>query len=349
MQMKYLIGLITAMALAGVVVILLLQGADLPNRKNNGFTRDIVISFKKPFAQKELGAHVTRISGVTDNRIYFSGNNPEWLFRASYMFDQIDTLGYAVKYSETLRDPNIFVDSPNLYMYAFGIQYLIKGNVDSANVDTLKLESEMITRVAQLSKSKLIVRSIDSTQSRQTFALLDCENGKMLRQNDIFRDQQYGGFEADGLLKYDRISKRIFYVQSFQNRFFCLDTNLNVLYTANTIDTVFSNPVQITLVNENDKTKVMSARPRTIVNQVVAVFNNRIFIVSGLRADNESMSEFRKNFSVDIYNGTDGKYMGSIHVPKLNGKNVLDFQVVDKYWIVLYKGGDCATYLVDEH
>lgn len=348
MQKWLFCGVILVLALAAGVVVFMLQAAELPNKNNNGFVRDVKKEFRVPTFERNLGENVITISGNTSKCIYMSGGSPEWVLRLDYQLNVIDTLGYGISYNENLRDPGIYVDSPYLYMYATGIAYLLKGKVDSSKIDTLKLKSELITRTAQISNKRLAIRAIDNSQTRQVFQILDCENGEILKEALLIDNQQYGGFETDGFLNYDKISQRLIFVQMFQNKMFCLDSNLNLIYTSNTIDTTYTNSVNIGLLNDGGSTKVMSTKPRTIVNQLVDVYNNRIFVMSGLRADNEGMREFNKYSPIDIYDVSNGKYVGSIRLVKLNGKRIRDFKVTDAHIIALYDGGTCAVFPVDE-
>jgi hypothetical protein len=236
------------------------------------------------------------------------------------------------------------VDSPFLYMYSPELSYLIKGNVDSSRVDTLKLDTDLMTRMAQVSPKCLIVRAVDSTQTRQVFKLVDCETGKVKRELDLIRNQQFGGFDSDGYLKFDKETGMVVYAQMYMNRMYCMDTNLNVKYFGKTIDTTNTNLVNIGLVKEDGITKVMSTKPRVVVNRLIETGNGKIFVFSGLRADNETFTEFNRNLSVDLYNINTGGYIGSLHLSSSHGGRVQDVEVFENKLIVLMSDGICSIY-----
>lgn len=335
------------LAITGIAVIavfLILKGATIPNEADNGFTRKILNEKMEPSAYFHFGDFVTKISGVTRNSIFVSGEHPGWVLRSNLSFNKIDTLLYGVKLSEKLRAPSITIDSPFLYMYAPEISYLIKGVVDSARVDTLKLNTDLITRTAQISPQRLIVRAIDSTQSKQIFKVIDCMSGDVIKEIDPMEKQQYGGFDTDGNLKYDKTSGRIVYVKMFQNEYYCLDTNLNLLYKGHTIDTTYSNSVNIDLVNADGVTKVMATKPRVIVNRHVDASDGLLYIMSGLRADNEKLKNFNTIIPVDVYEISDGKYVGSFYLPRFEGKKIRDFKVFNNTLLALYEDGYCTIF-----
>ncbi len=340
---KLFLILIGFLAFAIVVVVFMLSFAELPNKENNGFTRNY-LSDPVELKFESINKLVSRISGVTDSCIYLSGQHPGWVLKVDYKLSKIDTLRYGIEGSTSLRDPAIIIDYPNIYMYATDIPLMLKGNVDSFIVDTMRLRTAVITRTAQISPDKLIIRGIDVSQTKQEFKLIDCKTGEIIRTNQLFPVQQFGGFELDGGLEYDKFSGKIFYIQMFSNDMSCLDTNLNLLYKSKTIDTVQVSSVKIGLREEGGTTKVMAQKPRQIVNRDFTVYKDIIYNISGLRSDNEKLTDFNKIYPIDLYSGSNGKYIGSIKLPKREGKQLLDIKVIEDIIVVLYESGYCAVF-----
>ncbi|WP_423736077.1 hypothetical protein [Chitinophaga caseinilytica] len=340
-----LLGILTIIAVLSIAFIL--SKADLPNKLDNGFERKLIQNAIEPSISKQITEYAKKISGTTPSSIFFSGQNPAWVLKVDRYLNIVDTLVYGIELTEQFRDPGITIDSPYIYMYSPEIKYLVKGFVDSTRIDTLKLKTELFSRAAQISPDWLVLRAIDSTQSKQVFQIMDCRTGETIRQAQIINDQQFGGFEHDGHLRYDKSTNSIFFVQMFQNRYFCMDTMLNIKYIGKTIDTTNTNMVKIGLVTENGVSKVMASKPRIIVNQSISASNGRLFVVSGLRADKESLNEFNKVVPVDMYDASSGKYLGSFHLSKGSGDKILDFIIDNKTAIVLFKNGICNIYALN--
>ncbi len=332
----------------GISLYVLLQAADIPNRANNGFTRNYLEHYSQPNEQQSISDRIVKISGVTDSEIYFSGGDPRWIMKYDYSLNLKDTVLFGIAYSERLRDPGIYVDSPDVYMYGMEISYLLKGSLDAFLLDTLKLETDLITRVAQISSDKLAIRGLDSTQARQVFKIMSAKSGKVIRQHDIFPEQQFGGFEKDGRMKYDSRTKCLYFAQMYQNGIYCMDTMLNLKYISRTIDTAIVNEVEIGMQDENGVTKIVPKKPRQIVNKDLDVFNGVVFILSGLKADNETYAEFSKICAIDMYNGENGRYIGSITIPTWKNKRLKEFKVYNNNLIALYEGGNCSIFKLND-
>lgn len=336
--------MLSCLGIAGIVLFTMLSLTKLPNKENNGFVRNWLKTPIYPIHQKIISPLVTRISGGTNHRLFFSGNDPRWVIMTDYSLQAVDSLVYGVGLSEKLKAPNITVDSPNIYMYSGEASYIFKGRVEEPVMDTIRLKTDLITRFSQLSTERLAIRGIDKTQSKQVFKLLNCYSGEVIKEANPIEKQQFGGFDTEGYMQYDKSSSRIIFLQTFQNRFFCLDTNLNLLYKTNTIDTNQVNPVVIDLVNAEGETKLMTSKARQSVNNELCIGNGYIFVLSALRADNEKLNDFNRYSPVDTYHLKDGSYMGSFSIPKLMKKKISKIAILNQQLVVLYRDGLAAIY-----
>jgi len=327
-----------------VVFLFLFLSAKMPNQNNNGFVRTWLPDYVSPLDTQKMDFPIKHISGATIGQLYFSGNDPRWVVVTSHSLDVVDTLLFAIEQTPSLSAPNITIDSPNVYMYASSISFFIAGRTDTSFLDTLRLLTPQFTRFAQMSPDKLLIRGLDSTLTKQVFSQIDCQTGRILKQAEIIASQSDGGFGADGYLRFDPASQYAFFVQTFQNRFFCIDSNLNIKYTGSTIDTLSTNSAAIEVVKQKDKIKLMSTTPRQMVNKDCFVGNGFLFVVSSLRADNESLKDYNKHTTVDLYKITDGQYFGSFFIPNLDNGKAIEMKVFNDLLVVLYPKGRVATF-----
>lgn len=346
MKSKNLILLSACVGISFAALLIILNSANLPNKESNGFIRKYKFENIRPVAERNIFSMVRRISGYKEDVIYFSGRSPQWVLATDYSFSKVDTLLYNVGLSDKLRDPGIYVDSPNVFMYANEISYLLKGTINSKKLDTVRLKTDLITRNAQISTSRLAVRSIDSSQTTQLFKVIDCISGDVLHQSAIVSSKYFGGFDVDGILRFDRKLQQLYYIQMFSNEIFCMDTSLNVIYKSHTIDTMHTNKVVVDLVTESGTTKIMATQPRAAVNKFVDVADGKIYVVSGLRGDNEKLASFNRIIPIDIYSGINGEYLFSISIPKTQKEKLLDLKVFNNIIGIVYEGGYCALYKI---
>lgn len=347
MERPKVIMLVILMVFSLAAIYLLFKSANLPNEQGNGFKRNYIKEIKEPIIFKIISKATTRISGITDGHVYFSGRDPGWALVTDKGLNVIDTLYFGIEYSEQLRDPEMAIDSPNVYMYAKEISYLLKSSTDSFYVDTVPLRTELFTRVAQISPNRLAIRGIDSTQIRQVFKILDAQSGEVIHILDLFPNQQFGGFEYDGKYRYDSKTGNLIFIPMYENGIYCMDSTLTLVYHKNTIDTVFNNGVQIGLVNQSGTTKVMAKAPRQMVNKDFDVNDGKIFVWSGLRGDDEQLHSFNKIIPIDEYDILTGNYIGSYALPKLKGEKLLEFKVRQNFLFAVYESGYAAVFALE--
>lgn len=142
-----------------------------------------------------------------------------------------------------------------------------------------------------------------------------------------------GYFCTDGQFRYDRDSKRLVYMFYYRGEFICLDTNLSVLYHAKTIDTVRHADIHLKTV----KRRITQSSVHKIVNKRISISNNKLYLNSALKADNESETAFKNNQVIDVYDLNSGQYSGSFYLPKFNKKILTEFKVYNQKIIALYQ------------
>ncbi len=322
-----------------IILFLLVQFTNMPNERKNGFNRRWLTSAISPLTQAATSAPLTQICGATTSHFFFSVPNPQWLVMMDRELKKTDTIYFPVTPSEILQSAHSFsVDSPDIYLQANNIPALFYGQLDKGKIREVRLAS-LFTKSVLISPTCMIVRAFDSSQKQQLFQKIDCRTGRVTRGASIIHQRNTDiGFSTDGLLQYDSLTKCLLFVEFYQNRFLCLDTNLNLKYTGKTIDTINTNPVSIQFTKIEGKDLLMPGKPRITVNQLCSVSNGYLFILSGLIADNEKRDDFRKNDVIDIYRIRDGNYTGSFHIPSIAGEKIRSFLVVKDRIIALYNG-----------
>jgi hypothetical protein len=327
-----------------IVLSMLYFLAPLPNRANNGFHRNILMKSLQETHRIKLDLQVSKLSGATQTRYYLNGPNPSWVLEIDTTLMVKDTLWFNVRQTEKFLSPNTFVDSPNIYMYAGNISYLVKGRVNQFHVDTLRLHTPVFLRSLQISPRLMIIRGFDSTNIRQSFKLIDCNNGTVIKEEAIIEDDGKFGFTTDGELFYDSKETKIVFVERYKNRFICLDTNLNHLYTGKTIDTVETPELKLKTFRGTDESKITPGNNRTITNNTATLYNGYLIINSLLKADNESSAQFKNNFALDVYEVADGKYVGTFYIPRLDENKISSIAVNNKQIIVLYQNSKIVSF-----
>jgi len=194
-----------------------------------------------------------------------------------------------------------------------------------------------------ISKNTLIVR-IFKTSGKENHTELSkivlTAKGRIEKSYSVPK-QVDGIFCADGQLAYDKASNRLFYMFYRRGSFLCLDTNLNLIYTASTIDTISRSTLKFLTAKQNSKNgKTVEATtlnsPANLVNISMSIANDKIYVNSGIKADNQSLTDFFENSTIDVYSVKNGTYQYSFQVPRYMGLLLREFYIDHDCIIALY-------------
>ena len=327
--------------LFGAVCILLslMALSNGPNDYKNGFTRQgLSRSPAVKLHELAVGETLYKICGATPHRFFFTGRDPRKIFSANMAMNQVDSL--FIPFPLTRRAMvayDLKIDSPYINLYANNLSAVLGARLNDTTVHTTLLPTRLFTAAVQLTPQSFIVKAFDSSGMRQVFKKINTGANKVLAQAPLIEDNKDAGFSADGLLRYDSTAHRLLYIQFYQNRFFCIDTNLNVLYTAKTIDTTNNNPVFTkNIPTRNSQGSVLPAVPLHIINRACVTTAGSIYILSTLKADNETDTAFRDNAVIDVYTIGNGAYRGSFYIPDLHGEKAQNLFFANGLLLVYY-------------
>lgn len=333
---------ISATILSAIITLtcIFLLAPKLPNQLNNGFNRKWIKDAIQPFHQQQTDIPVEDICGATDQNVFITTNNPRCLIRHNHSLNKFDSIFFPVNITpEVMSNRNFVIDSPWTCLFINNQPGFILGEIKDSIVQSpfftgtpqLFIQSEWI------SPSSAVIRTFDSLQSKQILQKITSSTGQVVAEEPLFAEQPDMGFATGGILKFDRTQNLIVYVQFYQNNFFVLDTNLLVLHRFNTIDTSFTNGMTVKQVNIAGVEKIVPSKARVTANKRAFAVSGLLYVHSGLRADNESISEFNNNTVIDVYKINNGKYIGSFYIPNVDGNRLKSFLVRNNKLIALYK------------
>lgn len=347
MRRKPLILITGTLALAAIILVALFQFSTLPNRNKNGFTRTWAPGIAVLIKEKKIEAPLEKIVGATSGHYFFAVPNRQGVIMLDSTLSKQDTMVYGLPLTNNILTSNsVWIDSPDVNFFANNVPALFYGKLNSYQMDSIPLGNMPFTRATRLSPDHIVLRTLTSTLNEQVFQKRNSHTGEVIIQAGIIPSQQAGGFESDGMLFFNKPSHQLFYIQYYSNLFYCIDTNLNILYTARTIDTTHSNATIIERTRYKDGDKIAPGTSRVTVNQASCIGDGFLFVLSGLKADNEKRSEFIKNGVIDLYRIDNGRYAGSFHLPYESEEKISSIWVQHKILAVLYKSRLCLYRLM---
>lgn len=327
------------MLLAITILVCLVLLSPLPNQQENGFVRTWLDSSTVLLTQQETDIPVETLCGSTDDNIFISTSNPRCLIKQDYNLGKFDSIYIPVVLTQTvLSNKHFGISDSCVYLFINNEPGFIYGKLNDSSISTPTFTptKQIFSQSTSISPTAVVIRTFDSLQKKQVFQKISASSGQIIAEELIFKDQDDKGFGSDGMLKFDNVLKLLVYVQFYQNRFIILDTNLVVLNQFNTIDTTFTNEMKFKQANIDGKDKLVPSKARITVNKKTYAENGLLYIASGLRADNETLRTFKNNTAIDVYSLSNGKYVGSLHVPDQGKQKMKSFLVKKDKLIALY-------------
>jgi hypothetical protein len=317
--------------------------SDKPNLNKNGFKRHFLNNVIQQLNFMHLEEDVYKICGASKNNLYLQCKSVNKLLVTDFnlSYKKYHFLNFLK--NKTLESLFFtYIDSPNVYILASNVPSIISYNLNTNNWFSCKL-SRPASKGIVISNNSFVIRNANFDRADHVFKKINLFTGQVQEEENISDKVGDGGFATDGILSYDIAQNRMFYTFFYCNRFLCLDSNLNLLYTGRTIDTCNSYRSKGSKISTEFSTIYSLSTPVRFVNKNSCLANGYIYINSALKADNESWKSFDNNSVIDIYKQNDGRYYGSFYIPYFNGNKMLSFRVFNDFLIAIY-GKDVVTY-----
>jgi hypothetical protein len=172
-----------------------------------------------------------------------------------------------------------------------------------------------------LSAESMILKTFQKKIRNNIFEKVNYQHISLMDSANILEKQIDGFFCTDGSLQIDYQANRLLYMYFYRNQFICLDTNLQVVYKAKTLDTNTRSKIQVRTVHDQE----ILAAPPLLVNKLASISGKSILIYSALLADNEDKDKFRDNCVIDVYESRNGSYRFSFYIPRINNSGISSF------------------------
>jgi hypothetical protein len=324
------------LALATFILFSLLLFADMPNKKKNGFQRKFNKSAKL-LNRSSVEYPLTSIAGLAEENIYFSFKDPRILFVTDYSLNKKGFFNLPLRISmDSLAASTVRVDSPFVELYLNNRAKIITFRFGDSLTRKVKLELPLFSRMTILNGQTIVLRGFDTTRQSQFFQKFDRLSGKFILKNDLLSNNSDAGFSTDGNLLYDKSTNKVLYILSYANSFYCMDSNLNLIYNGKTIDTTNQNNITTAPIYSAKKGTLLPTSPLKKNNGPSCISNGMLFILSQMKADNEDSKAYLNNSVIDVYNIINGNYKCSFYVQNIQDEKIKTFKVKGDSLIAIY-------------
>lgn len=322
-------------ALGNSIVALLAWSALAPLKGSEKFNRTILkVTITKEGVMKNEG--LMGLSGSTPTHLFFQTRNPSKVLIADYDLTNVDTINLNIPPNERLQTAfSTYVDSPHVAIMAGRLSAIFEKDITSNSFGVFRLPATLFTRGIKVGDRKYVIRGVDTLVKRfdQIFLRVNSANGEIKRENNISETNKDAGLSTDGMLTYNKDHNLVFYSEYYSKNIFCIDSNMNLKYSLNTIDNTKSFPITST-INKN----VLTANtPKRHVNTYCASAGDILFVNSAIKAENERDQDHKKNSTIDEYDIKLKQYTGSFYVPEYSKEKMKRFAIIGNKLIAFYK------------
>ncbi|HEV3249308.1 MAG TPA: hypothetical protein VGZ71_00035, partial [Puia sp.] len=311
---------ISSCFIGSILVVVFLQLAAVgPNKQINHFVRIFPSHFFGAPKMVDLKNHNFYIAGLTEKSIYFGDyGDPVNISRIDWNLSDYIKLNLHFPKGESIRtaELHLSVDSPFFFINNFSTGSILRGLISTPAVTLKQVHSFKISTSIFIpcSSGTFAVRTFDSKVKENVLGKLSLDSSYIRLWPHLLEKPSGGFFTDDGLLRFDSVSGQFVYIYFYRNRFLCLDSNFNLRYIGQTLDTNAHAKIRVIAITSQNVTTIAS--PGFRVNRAACINQDWIFINSDLKADNEENNIFNSYAVIDLYGLKDGRYHFSFYVPK---------------------------------
>jgi len=337
---KYL-PIISVFSASVLFMILLNVCANKMNTRDNAFIRHFPPHIVSNFKFADIGYNSYYIAGITNNSIYLGNlTAPAYFLVTSRSLE--DTHHFHLEVPAGLHLAVDYVRAlfnyPDIYLVDKQTRTVLHTKLPSLAIsDKYELNPIFLEDIKPISVNSFVCKIYDTS----------------LHQSIISRDSKYvhpyhpvipvlekqldGHFCTDGELLISPENSTMTYVYHYRNQFLCMDTNAQILFKGRTIDTNRIAKIELDTIRLSATySKYTFKKPPLMVNRISCVYKDKLFINSGLLANNEDKTDFQQSSVIDMYDLKKGNYLYSFYLPDFRGNKIRQFQV--------FEGGVTALY-----
>ena len=302
---------------------------------SGGFNRKIIFSNPRLLQTVDLKVSQNYFSGLSVNHLYIANYSRTAMLQEYDIFSS-QVMNFYVGKPDTGRIAwkmiHSQVDSPNVYLMEGWTPSILNANLSEKFTHRVNLHPPNFTSSLALTPGSFLLRSFEKSLNQYILSKVIID--KADSSKFVLEKEGEGVFSLDGFLLKGVNGGRIVYVYFYQNKFHCLDSNLKILYTAHTIDTIRHAHLKLSEIESEHK--ITMSAPPFIVNNAACLNSHYLLINSLVCADNEDRDRFESSSVIDVYSLSSGHYLSSFYLNNLNGKRLTDLRLCGDTLFALY-------------
>lgn len=292
--------------------------------QKNGFNRHYASRHLKCIDTFLFTSVLTSIAGTSAGKIYFSTPNPEKLIVADSNLKNAQPIELTMPEAPVIK--TLFfvnITDTKIYIMAGNLPALVEIPATFTGYRFHFLNKSLFTTAVMIDSATMVFRTYKKINGKwnQIFAKYNSITNTIAFERNASILAGDAGFSTDGNLVFDKTSYSIYYVNYYSNTILALDTSLQLITQAHTIDT-FAHTITVAAQNRRI---ITNSTPQREVNFESSTSNGKLFIHSAIKADNDTKSQFENNALIDVYKLPECIYLYSFPIPRATMTGLLTF------------------------
>ncbi|RUT68488.1 hypothetical protein D0817_20375 [Flavobacterium cupreum] len=276
---------------------------------------------------------------LTYNSYYFAGSGNGKIYLGNYTAPlQIMELDSTLKIRKiqhlelkeqhlAFRSPQIRVKDHNFYVFEGIVPYIFKGNTANWKAYLRINSGYYFSHLEPMDSVNMAIRYMKPKKGESLMGTLNLSDTTKVKFAPLLLQKQFDGiFDTDGSFHFNKQLNKIVYVYLYRNQFIVFNPDLTLDYRGNTIDTV--SRAQIKLVKLKNSTMKTFSKPPLIVNKLITMEGNLLYVNSALPGLYESEDIWKTASIIDVYDLTNKTYRSSFPIYNIGDKKIRSMYVL---------------------
>src|SRR5699024_905680 len=318
----YTVLVTSSVGILGLVLLLFYSQPQPSILQDDSFTRRHQENTLTPIAEQKLAFNSYYVAGVTDSLVYL-GNSTGFTHGIVWNYKTNDTTHFRIRIPNA---PEQFVSLPkwqvheDYFFMGEGVSpSLYRGKVGKWEAQEFMDGVPYYNDLVVIKEEEFIIRTFQS--SIQKDVLANYWNTKpYIIMNDVLEQDIENIYQTDGSLIWDSKQRKASYLYFYKNRIIHWNEDFSNQETTNLLYDIVA---EIKTHKSRDGTYLRETDQNPFHTKL-RTWNKKYYILSNIMGTEESLYDFNRNSTLDIYDST---YIKSKRIPNKNGEKASDFYV----------------------
>lgn len=308
------------------VVVLFLISEDIIHKRNN-FIRRFPSHAEPAYNKYDLKINSYYFAGFDKDTIYLGNySTPLYITKIDTAFKSKNRIKVQLDQPRLpFRDIKLKIVSPYFFVTDGTVRSIFKGKMKDWKATSQSGKIPYFTVAEPMDSITVALRLTSYIKKSNSLVTYGLNEKRIIAENaNLLKKQVDGIFDTDGMLHYNNQFGKLNYIFYYRNQYLSISPTMKLTAQGKTIDTVQIAQIQVSQMASGER---QMSKPPLIINKTAAVYSNLLFIKSQRIGKYEDNKILKEASIVDVYNLTNGNYIGSIYIYNIDNEEMTSFRV----------------------